>query len=76
MSELIFQVDEDILGGYTADCLTEAISTHAPTWEQLRHNVQKAVATFYLDGVQRPERVRLRLVRDEVLVQPSSMRGI
>jgi hypothetical protein len=70
MTELLFQVNQDILGGYTADCLTEPISTHAPNWDELRRNVRKAVAAFYLDGDQRPKRVHLQLVRDEVLVQP------
>jgi hypothetical protein len=69
MDEIIFQVDQDINGGFTADCVTEAISTQAHTWEELRTNVKKAVARFYFDRFQKPERVRLHLVRDEVLVQ-------
>jgi hypothetical protein len=70
MDEIIFAVDQDIDGGFIADCLTQAISTQAYNWEELRHNVKKAVAAFYIDRADRPERVRLRLVRDEVLVQP------
>ena len=69
MDELMFQVNQDINGGLIADCLTEAISSQAHSWEELRRNVRKAVAAFYFDRLGAPERVRLQLVRDEVLVQ-------
>jgi hypothetical protein len=70
MDEITFAVDQAIDGGLIADCLTQAISAQARDWEELRRNVKKAVAEFYIDPVARPGRVRLRLVRDEVLVQP------
>jgi hypothetical protein len=70
MDEIIFEVNQAIDGGFIADCLTEAISTQAHSWDELRKNVKKAVAEFYFDRVQGPERVRLHLVRDEILVQP------
>jgi hypothetical protein len=70
MNEITFEVHQAIDGGFLADCLTEAIFTQANTWEELRHNVKAAVAAFYPDAVQRPERVRLYFVRDEILVQP------
>ena len=70
MDEIIFQVNQDIDGGFTADCLTQAICTQAHNWEDLRRNVKKAVAAFYFGRARRPERVRLHLVRDEVMVQP------
>lgn len=69
MDEIIFQVNQDINGGFTADCVTEAISAKANTWEELRRNVKKAVAAFYVDRIKRPKRVHLQLLRDEVLVQ-------
>ena len=69
MDEIIFQVNQDINGGFTADCVTEAISAQASTWEELRRKVKKAVAAFYVDRIKRPKHVRLHLVRDEVLVQ-------
>ena len=36
------------------------------TWEQLRANVLEATSAFFFDRP-RPERIRLHLVRDEIL---------
>jgi predicted RNase H-like HicB family nuclease len=70
MDELIFEVTEESDGGFVAECLTEAIFTQAATWDELRRNVKEAVAAFYFDQAERPSRIRLHLVRDEVLAQP------
>lgn len=67
MGEIIFEVSQDEDGGFTAECLTEAIFTEADDWEGLRQNVKEAVAAFYFDQPERPARVRLHLIRDEVL---------
>ena len=53
-------------GGYCAECLTENIFTEGDTWLQLRENVLEATTAFFFDQP-RPERVRLHLVRDEIL---------
>ncbi|HVU39246.1 MAG TPA: hypothetical protein VHC95_13005 [Opitutales bacterium] len=66
MSEIIFEVTQEADGGYVAEALGESIFTEADTWEQLRTNVKEAVAAFYFDKTA-PARVRLHLVRDEVL---------
>ncbi len=66
MSEIIFEVTQEADGGYVAEALGESIFTEAETWEQLRTNVKEAVAAFYFDKTA-PARVRLHLVRDEVL---------
>ena len=66
MDELVFDVTQDSDGGYVAECLTEDIFTQGDTWEELRANVLKAVRAFYLDATP-PSRVRLHLVRDEVV---------
>ncbi len=66
MSELVFEVVQESDGGYCAECLTENIFTSGDTWQELRENVLEATAAFFFDRP-RPERVRLRLVRDEVL---------
>ena len=36
------------------------------TWEQLRNNVLQATTAYFFDRP-RPERIRLHLVRDEIL---------
>jgi predicted RNase H-like HicB family nuclease len=67
MSELVFEVNQEEDGGFCAECLSENIFTQADTWEGLRTNVQEAVRGFYFDQPNAPKRIRLRLVRDEVL---------
>jgi hypothetical protein len=45
----------------------ESIFTEGDTWDELRKNVLEATSAFFFDRP-RPERVRLHLVRDEVLL--------
>jgi Zn ribbon nucleic-acid-binding protein len=66
MAELIFEVTQELDGGYCAECLTHDIFTQADTWDELRLNVREAVRAYFFDQPA-PERVRLHLVRDEVL---------
>jgi len=66
MAELVFEAVQDTDGGYCAECLTENIFTQGNTWDELRKNVIDATAAFFFDQPP-PERVRLHLVRDEVL---------
>jgi predicted RNase H-like HicB family nuclease len=66
MAELVFEAVQEADGGYCAECLTENIFTQADTWDELRRNVVEATAAYFFDQP-RPRRVRLHLVRDEVL---------
>jgi predicted RNase H-like HicB family nuclease len=66
MGDLVFEATQEADGGYSAECLTENIFTQGDTWEELRANVVEATAAFFFDRPA-PERVRLHLVRDEVL---------
>ena len=68
MKELVFEVTQEEDGGYCAECLTENIFTQGGTWEDLRLNVQEAVRAYFFDQPQTSRRIRLRLVRDEVLL--------
>ncbi len=68
MNELVFEVLQESDGGYVAECLGESIVTEGDTWEDLRANVKEAGRGFYFDQPQNlPARIRLHLVRDEVL---------
>lgn len=49
MNELVFEVVEESDGGYVAECLTCGIFTQGDTWEELRRNVEDAVAGFFFD---------------------------
>ena len=53
-------------GGFVAECLTEPIFTQADNWEELRAQVQDAVRSYFYDRPV-PQRIRLHLVRDELL---------
>ncbi|MBI3711087.1 MAG: 2-phospho-L-lactate guanylyltransferase [Proteobacteria bacterium] len=66
MNELVFEVTQEADGGFAAEALGESIITEADTWDELRANVREAVAAFYFDRPA-PERLRLHLVRDEIL---------
>jgi predicted RNase H-like HicB family nuclease len=67
MSELVFEVTQEEDGGFCAECLSENIFTQGDTWEAVRKNVQEAVRAYYFDQLQAPQRIRLHLVRDELL---------
>jgi hypothetical protein len=47
MSEIIFVVEEDPEGGYSARALGQSIFTEGETWDELKKNVQEAVACHY-----------------------------
>ena len=66
-NELVFEVTEEADGGYVAECLTESIVTEGDTWEELRAHVKDAVEGYFFDGP-KPQAIRLRLVRNEVLL--------
>ena len=67
MNEIVFEVTQESDGGLVVECLTEGIVTQADNWDELRRNVKEAVAAFYFDHPQPPSKIRLHLVRDEVL---------
>ena len=67
MSELVFEAVQEADGGYCAECLTENIFTQGETWDELRHNVIDATAGYFFDRPG-PRKIRLHLVRDEVLL--------
>jgi predicted RNase H-like HicB family nuclease len=66
MNELVFEITQEVDGGFTAEALGESIFTQGDTWAELRANVQEAVEAFYLDR-QKPASLRMHMVRDEVL---------
>jgi predicted RNase H-like HicB family nuclease len=65
--EIVFTINQESDGGFVAECLSHDIFTQGDDWEQLRTNVQEAVAAYFFDQT-KPAQVRLHLVRDEVLV--------
>ncbi len=64
--EIVFSVHRENDGGFVAECLSHDIFTQGNSWDELRSNVQEAVSVCFFDQP-KPERIRLHLVRDEVL---------
>jgi len=63
--EIVLAVNQEADGGFIAECLSHDIFTQGDTWQELRANVQEAVAAYFFDQP-RPTLIRLHLVRDEV----------
>ena len=67
MTELVFLVEEDPEGGFTARGVGESIFTQGETLDALRENVRDAVCCHYEEPGTRPKVLRLHFVRDEVI---------
>ena len=67
MSEIVFLVEDDPDGGYTARALGESIFTEADDMPTLHENVRDAVRCHFDDEAARPVAIRLHFVRDEVI---------
>ena len=65
-ADVVFEVTQEVDGGYVAECLTQPIVTQGDTWEALRSNVQEAVSAFFFDK-EAPKTIRIRFIRDELL---------
>ena len=67
MTEIVFLIEEEPEGGYTARALGESIFTQADDMATLRQQVLDAVRCHFPDPAARPKLLRLHHVRDEVL---------
>ena len=67
MTEIVFLVEDDLEGGYTARALNESIFTQAGDLKTLRDMVRDAVHCHFLDEQARPKLIRLHIVREEVI---------
>lgn len=64
--EIVFSVTQEEDGGYVAECLSHDIVTQGDTWDELGDNVREAVTGYFFDQ-SKPSRVRLHLVKDELI---------
>ncbi len=67
MTEIIFLVEEEADGGFTARGLGHSIFTQGDTLDELRAHVIDAVRCHFPDRADAPRIVRLHRVQDEVL---------
>ena len=65
-NEIIFVVEEDVDGGFTARALGYSIFTEADTFEELKTMAQDAVHCHF-DKKDMPRIIRLHIVKDEVI---------
>jgi len=66
MSEIVFLVEDDPEGGYTARALGYSIFTEAETPEELEAKARDAVRCHFEAG-ELPAVIRLHYVRDDVI---------
>ena len=67
MDEIVFLVEEDPEGGYTARALGESVFTEGDTEEEVARNVKEALRCHYDDEATIPRVIRLHYVRDRVI---------
>ncbi|MFB2917618.1 2-oxoisovalerate dehydrogenase [Aerosakkonema funiforme] len=71
MTEIVFVVEEDLDGGYNDRALRESILTQADDMKSLIEMVRDAVHCHFPDEQNRPKVIRLHIVRDELIPNPS-----
>lgn len=67
MIEIVFWVEDDPDGGYTAKALGESIFTQADDLRSLKEMVRDAVHCHFPDEQIRPKVIRLHIVKEEVI---------
>lgn len=66
MIEIVFLVEDDPDGGYTARALGDFIFTQAEDIESLKEMIRDAVDCHF-EAEEKPKIIRLHIVRDEVI---------
>ena len=67
MVEILFKIEEDPDGGFTARAIGLSIFVEAESIEELRRQIRDAVACHFDKSENRPQSIRLHFVRDEVM---------
>ena len=67
-TEIIFIESEDELdGGYTASAAGFGIHTQGDSLDEIRRNAREAVDCYFDETMEKPKRIRLGFLRDEVI---------
>lgn len=66
-SEMLFMVEEDLDGGYTANALGHSIFTQGETLDELKRNIKDALDCHFEKKENIPSVVILHIVREETL---------
>ena len=65
VKEIIFLVEEDPEGGYTAKALEHSIFPEGETLEEVKKNIKDALRCHFNDEVDIPSVIRLHIVKEE-----------
>jgi predicted RNase H-like HicB family nuclease len=65
--EIIFLVEEDIDGGYTAKSLGYSIFTEGESLEELKKNILDALKCHFENEEDIPKIIRLHIVKEEII---------
>ena len=65
--ELIFLVEEDPQGGFTAKAVGEGIFTQGETIGEIKENIKDAIACHYERKADIPASIRLHIVHEETM---------
>ena len=65
--EIIFVVEEDSEGGYSAKALGYSIFTQGETIQELKENIKDALLCYFDNESDIPKVIRLHIVKEEVL---------
>lgn len=65
VKEIIFLVEEDPEGGYTAKALEHSIFTEGETLEEIKKNIKDALRCHFNDEVDIPSVIHLHIVKEE-----------
>ncbi|VAX30059.1 hypothetical protein MNBD_NITROSPIRAE02-10 [hydrothermal vent metagenome] len=68
VKEIVFIVEEDPEGGYTARALGYSIFTEAETIEELKESIKDALRCHFDKDEDVPNIVRLHIVKEETFV--------
>ncbi len=63
---MVFLIEDDVDGGYTARALGESIFTQAEDIDTLREMLRDAVRCHFPEEQTHPQVLRLHILRDEV----------
>ncbi len=66
MNEIIFILEEDFEGGYTAKALGFPIFTQGETLEEIKNNIKDALRCHFDEEDKIPKIIRLHIVKEEV----------
>ena len=66
-TELIFLVEEDPEGGFTAKAVGESIFTQGENIEEIKANIKDAIACHYDRKEDVPASIRLHIVHEETM---------